>query len=79
MTQSTKRNSAPLNCPMLLLLCASATACATRSQPQAAVFPTLPRAPALSTPLPSADYSISAARRIKSWREAVMGTSVMSD
>lgn len=80
MMQSTVRKSAQkLKLPALLLLCASATACATRSQPQAAVCPTLPRAPALSTELPPQDYSLSAQQRIKSWQQSLMGTLVMSD
>lgn len=79
MMQSTVRSNAQkLKLPMLLLLAAMLTACAAPSPAPACACPTLPQAPALSTPLPAVDYSISAQQRIKGWQQSLTATQVMS-
>lgn len=59
---------------LLLVLGLSATGCATTSQTPSVICPVLPPAPALSEPIPSVDYSISAQQRIKSWRDKLTVT-----
>jgi hypothetical protein len=57
----------------LLVLVLTLSACHTLPQ-QPCERPVLPMPPALSEPLPSVSYSISAGLRIKSWANALTGT-----
>lgn len=67
-------------CAMSALLVLSLTACASKPQTPPVVSPTLqlPPPPSVSTPLPSTDYSISASETIKTWRQKLKGTQMMS-
>lgn len=69
----------PLCAAMLMLLVLSVTGCAHNSPKLPEESLQLPPAPALSTPLPSVSYSITAAETIKSWREKQMGTRLMRE
>lgn len=42
-------------------------------------LPMLPPPPSLSTPLPSVDYSLTASETIKTWREKLRATRMMSE
>lgn len=63
---------------MLPLLVASLTACASKPPTPPAESPRLPPPPSLSTPLPALSYSQTAADVIKSWRQRLMDTVLMS-
>ena len=79
MTPSEKPKSAPSKTLLLLLLpVALLTACAHNS-PAPNVSPVLPPPPSLSTPLPSVNYSLTAAEAIKNWRARQMATRLMSE
>ena len=68
-----------LLCASLLLLPAlNLTGCASSQPTPPGVLPQLPPPPSLTTPLPPVDYSLTAAQRIKTWRQKLMGTQVMS-
>ena len=58
-----------LTLPALLL-----AACATPSTPPATVCPANPPAPAMSEPMPSVSYSLSAQKLIKGWRQSLTGS-----
>lgn len=58
---------------LLLLLCLSLAACAHSPAPPF-MLPRAPMQPALSEPLPLVPYSTSAAQRIKSWGQQLIGT-----
>ena len=62
---------------LLLLLCLNLAACAHSPAPPF-MLPKAPMLPALSEPLPSVPYSTSAAQRIKSWGQQLIGTSPTS-
>lgn len=64
---------------MLLALALSLMGCASNCPMPPAASPQLPPAPSLSTPLPQTSYSLTAAERIKGWRQKLMGTSMMSE
>ena len=61
--------------PFVMLL----QACGHRPQKQPADLPKLPRPPSLSTELSQTNYSQSALMRIKTWREKLKATQMMSD
>ncbi len=56
-----------LTLPALLL-----AACATPYTPPATVCPANPPAPAMSEPMPSVSYSLSAEQRIKAWQRSLI-------
>lgn len=59
-----------------LLLALSVTGCATNSPPP--TQPTVvPSPPAIGTPLPSVDYSISVRRLLEEWRKKLKDTQTM--
>lgn len=70
----------PLLAVLLLPLALSLTACAHKPCPPPAALPTLqlPTPPSVSTPLSPTDYSISASETIKTWREKLKATQMMS-
>ncbi len=63
--------------PMLLAL--SLTGCAASSPTRPALSPPLPPPPSLTTPLPSVNYSLTAADAIRNWRQKQMATRLMSE
>lgn len=67
-----------LLCVGLLLIVLTSSGCCTKpvQQPCAPLPPVL--MPALSEPLPSVDYSITAAKTIKTWANALTATSATS-
>lgn len=71
-------NVQKLKLPMLLFCALSVTACAHNSPKPPAALPTLPPPPSLSTPLPSVDYSLTAARNIRAWQQTLQATQLMS-
>lgn len=72
-------NVKPLYAATLTLLLASLMGCAHNSPTPPAALPTLPPPPSLSTPLPSVDYSLTAAGNIKSWQQRLQATRLMSE
>lgn len=64
---------------MWLLLALSLTACASKPPRLPDDSLQLPPLPSLSTPLPSTDYSLTAAEAIKNWRQKLMATRMMSE
>ena len=62
----------------LALLVLNLTACAHNCPTPPAASLTLPPPPSLSTPLPSVNYSLSAAESERSTRKKLMGTRLMS-
>ena len=60
------------------LLLVSLTGCASNSATPPGASLQLPPPPSLSTPLPSVDYSLTAAEAIKNWRAKLTATQVMS-
>lgn len=66
---------------MLPALALSLTACASKPPTPPAALPPiqLPPPPSLSTPLPPVSYSLTAAGRIKSWRDRLMATPLMQE
>ena len=69
----------PLYAAMLTLLVLSLMGCAHNSPTPPAELPQLPPPPSLSTPLPSASYSLSAAESERTSRAKLMGTQMMSE
>lgn len=63
----------------VMLLVVNLTACATNCPKLPAESLTLPPPPSLSTPLPSVNYSLSAAESERSSRAKLMGTRLMSE
>ena len=61
--------------PFVMLL----QACGHKPQKQPADLPKLPPPPSLSTELSQTNYSQSALMRIKTWREKLKATQLMSD
>ena len=61
------------------LLLVSLTGCASNSAPPPGASLQLPPPPSLSTPLPSVDYSLTAAEAIKNWRAKLTATRMMSE
>lgn len=61
--------------PFVMLL----QACGHKPQKQPADLPKLPLPPSLSTELSQTNYSQSALMRIKTWREKLKATQLMSD
>lgn len=61
--------------PFVMLL----QACEHKPQKQPADLPKLPPPPSLSTELSQTNYSQSALMRIKTWREKLKATQLMSD
>ena len=72
-------NVQKLKLPMLLFCVLSVTACAHNSPPPPCGCPSLPALPSVSTQQPSQDYSISAQALIKTWREKLKATPLLSD
>ena len=69
-----------LFCAALLLApVLSLTGCASNCPTPRLESPQPLPAPSLSTPLPQTSYSLTAAERIKNWRQKLMGTSMMSE
>lgn len=64
---------------MLTLLVLSLMGCAHNSQTPPGVSLTPPPPPSLSTPLPSVDYSLTAAETIKEWQQRLRDTRLMSE
>jgi len=62
---------------MLMALALLLSACTTPPTPPCEVQKP-PTPPALSQPMPSESYSVSAARAIEAWRKLLMGTPAMS-
>lgn len=69
----------PLCAVILLLLILNLMGCAHNSPTPPAASLTLPPPPSLSTPLPSVNYSLTAAEAIKNWRARQMATRLMSE
>lgn len=69
----------PIFAATVTLLALSLTACATNCPTPPAASPTLPPPPSLSTPLPSVNYSLSAAESERRSRQRLMGTRLMSE
>lgn len=63
----------------LTLLVLNLTACASNCPTPPASSLTLPPPPSLSTPLPSVNYSLSAAESERSTQKKLMGTRLMSE
>ena len=63
----------------LTVLVLNLTACASNCPTPPAASLQLPPPPSLSTPLPSVDYSLTAAEAIKNWRDRQMATRLMSE
>ena len=61
------------------LLLVSLTGCASNSATPPGASLQLPPPPSLSTPLPSVDYSLTAAEAIKNWRVKLTATRMMSE
>ena len=61
------------------LLLVSLTGCASNSATPPGASLRLPPPPSLSTPLPSVDYSLTAAEAIKNWRVKLAATRMMSE
>ena len=61
------------------LLLVSLMGCASNSAAPPAASLQLPPPPSLSTPLPSVDYSLTAAEAIKNWRAKLTATRMMSE
>ena len=61
------------------LLLVSLTGCASNSATPPGASLQLPPPPSLSTPLPSVDYSLTAAEAIKNWRGKLTATRMMSE
>ena len=61
------------------LLLVSLTGCASNSATPPGASLQLPPPPSLSTPLPSVDYSLTAAETIKSWQARLRATRMMSE
>ena len=61
------------------LLLVSLPGCASNSATPPGASLQLPPPPSLSTPLPSVDYSLTAAEAIKNWRARQMATRLMSE
>ena len=61
------------------LLLVSLTGCASNSATPPGASLQLPPPPSLSTPLPSVDYSLTAAEAIKNWRAKLTATRMMSE
>ena len=61
------------------LLLVSLMGCASNSAAPPAASLQLPPPPSLSTPLPSVDYSLTAAETIKNWRGKLTATRMMSE
>ena len=61
------------------LLLVSLMGCASKSAAPPAASLQLPPPPSLSTPLPSVDYSLTAAEAIKNWRAKLTATRMMSE
>ena len=73
------RRNARMTCAALLLLLAlNLTACCATSTAYVPSSPALTQPPPLTEPLPSVPYSDSARDSIKTWRNAVTGTSTTS-
>lgn len=72
-------NVQKLKLPMLLLLALSVTACAHNSPPPPCSCPSLPALPSVTMQQPSQDYSISAQELLKTWREKLKATPLLSD
>ena len=71
----------PLLAVLLLLLVLNLTGCASNPCPPPVALPTLqlPMPPSVSTPLLSTDYSLSASGTIKTWRDKLKATRMMSE
>lgn len=69
----------PLCAVILLLLILNLTGCAHNCPTPPAVSHQLPPVPSLSTPLPSVNYSLTAAEAIKNWGARQMATRLMSE
>lgn len=69
----------PLCAVILLLLILNLMGCAHNCPTPPAASLTLPPPPSLSTPLPSTNYSLTAAEAIKNWRAKQMATQLMSE
>ena len=61
------------------LLLVSLLGCASSSTTPPGASLQLPPPPSLSTPLPSVDYSLTAAEAIKNWRAKLTATRMMSE
>lgn len=72
-------NVRPFCAATLTLLAATLTACAHNCPTPPAASLTLPPPPSLSTPLPSTNYSLTAAEAIKNWGAKQMATRLMSE
>lgn len=68
----------PFFAATLTLLALSLSACAHNSPTPPAASLQLPPPPSLSTPLPSVDYSLTAARNIRAWQQKLQATQLMS-
>lgn len=80
MTQSKLLNNGQkLKLPMLLFCVLSVTACAHNSPPPPCSCPALPAHPSVTMQQPSQDYSISAQALIKTWRDKLKATPLLSD
>lgn len=67
-------------CALSLTACALLlTACAHNCPTRPAESLMLPPPPSLSTPLPSVDYSLTAAETIKEWQQRLRDTRLMSE
>ena len=64
---------------MLILPAALLMGCASNSATPPGASLQLPPPPSLSTPLPSVDYSLTAAETIKSWQARLRATRMMSE
>ena len=64
---------------IVTLLSLSLMGCASNSAAPPAASLQLPPPPSLSTPLPSVDYSLTAAEAIKNWRAKLTATRMMSE
>ena len=69
----------PLCAVILLLLILNLTGCAHNCPTPPAVSQQLPPVPSLSTPLPSVNYSLTAAEAIKNWASRLTATQMMSE